>query len=356
MDFSEKRYEEFSGGKLPPLGSHSRSYPTPEKLNDERMDLSEKRSQEFSGDKLSLRGSHSRSYTSIENFNDELMDFSEKRYEEFSGGKLPPLGSHSRSYTSIEKLNDEGMDLGEKSSQEFSGVKLPPRGSHSRSYTSIDTFPEGDGQRKLKGDYEDLGRISRENLSHRRGLPQGSLKLDVKPRDKNIKGTPRGKSVRTFRGNRRTETVDKFEETCRNFIDDKVGMKHDKTDQFRMRKEGNKTEGSHSCFSNAGEPTLGNSSPALQQEFADWANGEKSLRDNKHVNSGEEWKAEAENPRRTSDEEALSGSLSDMGTEAHEVDKKADEFIAKFREQIRLQKTVSIDGSVGIDISEDDYR
>ncbi|KAI6706507.1 hypothetical protein NL676_009469 [Syzygium grande] len=325
-----------------------------EKLNDEQMALSEKRSQEFLGHKLPPRGSHSRSYTSIEKFNDEQMDSSEKRYEEFAGGKLPPLGSHSRSYTSIGKLNNERMDLSEKSSQEFSGDKLPPRGSHSRSYTSIDTFLDGDGQRKLNGDYEDSGGISRENLSHRRGLPQGSLKLDVKPRDKNIKGTLRGKSVRTFRSSRRTETVDN-EETCRNFIDDKVGMKHERTDQFCMRKEGNKTEGSHSCFGRSGEPSLGNSGPVLQQEFADCGNGEKNHCDNKRVNSREEWMAEAENFRRSLDKETVSDSVSDAGTEANEVDKKAGEFIAKFRAQIMHQKLASLDGSLGIDISEDDY-
>ncbi|XP_048131745.1 uncharacterized protein LOC115726307 isoform X3 [Rhodamnia argentea] len=302
--------------------------------------------------------SHSQKYEKIlpENLNDERMDLSEKRSQKCSSDKLPARGSHSRSYTSIEKLNDERMDLGEKSSQEFSGGKLPPRGSHSRSYTTIDPFLDGDGQRKLMGDYEDLGQISRENLSHRRGLPQGSLKLDVKPRDKNIKGMLRGKSVRTFRASRRTETVDKFEENCRNFIDDKVGMMHEKSDQFHLTKEGNKTEGSHSCFGSAGEPSLGNSSPVLQQGFADCANGENNHCENKRANSGEEWMAEAENPRRTSDEEAVSGSFSDMGTEANEVDKKAGEFIAKFREQIRLQKMASIDGSVSIDISEDDYR
>ncbi|KAL3738940.1 hypothetical protein ACJRO7_020342 [Eucalyptus globulus] len=357
MDFSEKRYQEFSGDKLPPLGSHSRSYTSNEKLNNEQMDLSEKRSQEeFSGHKLPPRGSHSRSYTSIEQFNDEPMAFSEKRYQEFSGGKLPPLGSQSRSYTSIEKLNDEQMDLSEKSSQEeFSGNKLPPRGSHCRSYTSIDTFLDGDGQRKLKDNREDPGCISGENLSHRRGLPQGSLKLDVKSREKNIKGTPRGRSVRTFRACRQTETVDQFEEACRKFIDDKVGMKHEKTDHFGMRKEGKKTKGSQSSFSSAGQPTLGNSSPVLQQEFADCANGETNHRDNKRVNSGGEWMAEAENPQRRLDKEAMSDCLSDAGTEANEVDKKAGEFIAKFREQIRRQKMASI-GSLSVDFSEDDYR
>ncbi|XP_030511978.2 uncharacterized protein LOC115726307 isoform X4 [Rhodamnia argentea] len=279
-------------------------------------------------------------------------------YSSSMNRKASPDMSHSQKYEKIlpEKLNGEQMDLGEKSSQEFSGGKLPPRGSHSRSYTTIDPFLDGDGQRKLMGDYEDLGQISRENLSHRRGLPQGSLKLDVKPRDKNIKGMLRGKSVRTFRASRRTETVDKFEENCRNFIDDKVGMMHEKSDQFHLTKEGNKTEGSHSCFGSAGEPSLGNSSPVLQQGFADCANGENNHCENKRANSGEEWMAEAENPRRTSDEEAVSGSFSDMGTEANEVDKKAGEFIAKFREQIRLQKMASIDGSVSIDISEDDYR
>lgn len=49
------------------------------------------------------------------------------------------------------------------------------------------------------------------------------------------------------------------------------------------------------------------------------------------------------------EETTADDSVSDAGTEANEVDKKAGEFIAKFREQIRLQKAGSIDGSVSLD-------
>ncbi|KAL5539215.1 hypothetical protein UlMin_044511 [Ulmus minor] len=50
----------------------------------------------------------------------------------------------------------------------------------------------------------------------------------------------------------------------------------------------------------------------------------------------------------SSDEEVDSASVITTTTDSHEVDKKAGEFIAKFREQIRLQKMASIDRSRGL--------
>ncbi|KAE8699705.1 Phosphotyrosine protein phosphatases superfamily protein [Hibiscus syriacus] len=49
-----------------------------------------------------------------------------------------------------------------------------------------------------------------------------------------------------------------------------------------------------------------------------------------------------------SDEETMGGTLSVAGSDSYEVDRKAGEFIAKFREQIRLQRTTSIDSLKGL--------
>ncbi|KAJ7962006.1 Hydroxyproline-rich glycoprotein family protein [Quillaja saponaria] len=53
--------------------------------------------------------------------------------------------------------------------------------------------------------------------------------------------------------------------------------------------------------------------------------------------------SEFENLQVSSDEDAMSGCVNDAGSDSNEVDKKAGEFIAKFREQIRLQKMASIE-------------
>ncbi|KAG1354399.1 putative serine/arginine repetitive matrix protein 1-like [Cocos nucifera] len=49
----------------------------------------------------------------------------------------------------------------------------------------------------------------------------------------------------------------------------------------------------------------------------------------------------------SSDKEVVSNSVAEAAPQANEVDKKADEFIAKFREQIRLQRIESIKKSSG---------
>ncbi|KAK9040463.1 hypothetical protein V6N11_015619 [Hibiscus sabdariffa] len=53
----------------------------------------------------------------------------------------------------------------------------------------------------------------------------------------------------------------------------------------------------------------------------------------------------------SSDEETMSGTFSVAGSESYEVDRKAGEFIAKFRKQISLQRTTSIDSPKGINTS-----
>ncbi|KAE8694199.1 Phosphotyrosine protein phosphatases superfamily protein [Hibiscus syriacus] len=60
--------------------------------------------------------------------------------------------------------------------------------------------------------------------------------------------------------------------------------------------------------------------------------------------------------RVSSDEETISGTLSVAGSDSYVVDRKAGEFIAKFREQVRLQRTTSIDSLKGLKPSGNFFR
>ncbi|KAJ6709884.1 hypothetical protein OIU74_010895 [Salix koriyanagi] len=65
------------------------------------------------------------------------------------------------------------------------------------------------------------------------------------------------------------------------------------------------------------------------------------------VESTEESESKTDNSRVTSDEHSVPATNIDAGDYSSEVDKKAGEFIAKFREQIRLQKVASAERSRG---------
>ncbi|KAJ6335100.1 hypothetical protein OIU78_011856 [Salix suchowensis] len=65
------------------------------------------------------------------------------------------------------------------------------------------------------------------------------------------------------------------------------------------------------------------------------------------VESTEESESKTDNSRVTSDEHSVPATNIDAGDYSSEVDKKAGEFIAKFREQIRLQKVASTERSRG---------
>ncbi|KAJ6328263.1 hypothetical protein OIU77_010036 [Salix suchowensis] len=65
------------------------------------------------------------------------------------------------------------------------------------------------------------------------------------------------------------------------------------------------------------------------------------------VESTDDSESENDISRVKSDEDSAPATNNDAGDYSSEVDKKAGEFIAKFREQIRLQKVASIGRSKG---------
>ncbi|KAF4367366.1 hypothetical protein F8388_025784 [Cannabis sativa] len=149
------------------------------------------------------------------------------------------------------------------------------------------------------------------------------------------KASLRGKSVRTIRSRGTTsKAYDKGEEG---------------------RKETMRHEGVESLVSGSNKPNLDKASATKMNTVpAEYRNREREeTSENVSVGSEEDdAKSEAEDGDNkflsSSREDADAESVIDATSDSNEVDKKAGEFIAKFREQIRLQKVASFDRSKGL--------
>ncbi|KAK2966583.1 hypothetical protein RJ640_010004 [Escallonia rubra] len=187
-----------------------------------------------------------------------------------------------------------------------------------------------------------------------------SLNSDLKPATL-PNGLSRGKSVRTIRSSEQFLKGRKSGKVGIDHIDDEVGLRCEKlkgdSDENSMRRAGlrnlqagrrkgidNLLSRANSTFlkhQNAGKQDFTDSdieseegSERGKQDFADSdIESEEGLErelDNFHVSSNEE--------------EAGCHIVSGSESESDEVDRKANEFIAKFREQIRLQKVTPVTG------------
>ncbi|KAF3440091.1 hypothetical protein FNV43_RR18369 [Rhamnella rubrinervis] len=178
-----------------------------------------------------------------------------------------------------------------------------------------------------------------------------------------IKASSRGKSVRTIRNSintgltseatcygemQRKQTGEKVDKTCNSL---KIGA----NGYMKMKNGGiddNGNESSKQCFDNpippnVPKPTFARHEKKEKQEFS-----EKDC-----VESEEDLEIEAENLQVSSEEDAaVLDPVKHAGADSDEVDKKAGEFIAKFREQIRLQKTASFERSRGLSIRGNCFR
>ncbi|CAB4269499.1 unnamed protein product [Prunus armeniaca] len=225
---------------------------------------------------------------------------------------------------------------------------------HSRGY-SIGSFHEEDLRRSSENYFKDLsGSGSEEDQLGNKELGPASLRSDVKPASL-AKASLRGRSVRTIRPSRLT-TDDKVEKMC------------DNGGAISMRKDIIQNGGTDKKFFDnvTGKLDLGNSlhmpKPTIpkyqkkeMQEFHGNVVAEESEDDSE---------SEAENFLVSSEDEdadppaaaaATCNSVNVAGPDS-EVDKKAGEFIAKFREQIRLQKVASLDRSRGLGTSGNCFR
>ncbi|PQQ19239.1 uncharacterized protein Pyn_34425 [Prunus yedoensis var. nudiflora] len=249
------------------------------------------------------------------------LSFSSESSQTSSMSSSPKEESFARSISS-EALNSKVNNLKKrKSSQGSSPSGLPsspPKpitekvsmsALHSRGY-SIGSFHEEDLRRSSENYFKDLsGSGSEEDQLGNKELGPASLRSDVKPASL-TKASLRGRSVRTIRPSRLT-TDDKVEKMC------------DNGGAISMRKDIIQNGGTDKKF------------------FDNVTDDSESEAENFLVSSEDE---DADPPPAAA---ATCNSVNVAGPDS-EVDKKAGEFIAKFREQIRLQKVASLDRSRGL--------
>ncbi|XP_016481184.1 uncharacterized protein LOC107802238 [Nicotiana tabacum] len=197
------------------------------------------------------------------------------------------------------------------------------------------------GNSKLKHASKDL----KEDSSYTQKESVNSLVSDVKQRIP-AKTLSRGKSVRTFRSRRSYIGRSKRKEGCPKESGDINEVNCDEFDSVSSMKFTN-SEGHANPLVNSQKDILDNCGPIPSSAFSESEHEAKQLfvnTDSVESKENSECKGNSENVltnyHMSSDEEA-DFNLADDADLGSEVDRKAGEFIAKFREQIRLQKIES---------------
>ncbi|KAJ0051699.1 hypothetical protein Pint_00117 [Pistacia integerrima] len=200
----------------------------------------------------------------------------------------------------------------------------------------------------LKDDLKDSSGGKREHLLGRNQWRSSSLKLDENPTNP-VKASSRGKSVRTIRTRRYTEETMSVGERDGNHIQGEVGKAaNDEIEGVLKGKNEMKRGGFDNQSTGARKQDLDNHYPMQKPTFSEFQKRkDKESSEDFTVVSKEESESEVENFQLNSYQEAVNKCATDAESDSNEVDKKAGEFIARFREQIRLQKMASIDRSKG---------
>ncbi|OAY49397.1 hypothetical protein MANES_05G053100v8 [Manihot esculenta] len=319
-----------------------------------------------------LNAFHLRRYSSGSLFQKDLKGTSKDKLKDRGGRKEDPLGSKERGEGSL-KLDNNGrkedsMDSKERGQSSLrldnNGKKEDSMGSKERGQRSLKLDDNGRkedsmaskerGQISLKLDNngrkedsmgsEESGQSSlrldnngrKEDSMGSEEKGQGSLKFDKKPATI-VKTPSRGRSVRTIRSGVYSPEPEatKIAEISKTHSDDKAGKGSDEGKAVNTGKNEKKNLDTHY---DVPMPT-----------YAKFQKREKdSCLENVDVESENDSESETDSSTpASSDEGTGTDPVRDAGLDPNdsEVDKKAGEFIAKFREQIRLQKVASIERS-----------
>jgi hypothetical protein len=295
------------------------------------------------------------------------LSVDETQFESLKSRSFRSTGSFSSQNSSIspsnsissDLLNSSMEDLGEKLSSHGPSPEASPsppkptngkaslNGLHSRHY-SIGSISRKDASRSSENESKEWSKSRREDPLGGEDNRMDSLKLNMNPASL-TKAPPRGKSVRTIRSSGLTAGAMKKEEILQNQIDDKSKKTRENLKEAYMRKDKTKL-GLDSLMIDTSKQNLDYFSPPPipKATFSKYHKKEKEeFHENVAVGFEENSDTEAGNFHESSDEYDVSGSVNDAGPDSDEVDKKAGEFIAKFREQIMLQKMASIERSRG---------
>ncbi|KAJ4727246.1 putative Hydroxyproline-rich glycoprotein family protein [Melia azedarach] len=351
------------------------SLPIPWRSMSERMEMRENMDIAFrpphfrplSVDETQFESLKSQSFWSSETFSSQNSSVSE------SPSKFSPshTGSSELENFKMEELGKEKTFLNSSPP-----VSKPENGKtslnafHIRRYTNGSLF-EKNVRKSFENDSKDRGGNKIEDqLGSSREWRSSSLNMD-RPPAKLAKASSRGKSVRTIRsrgfasesmksGERSGKPGDGIEAAYKGkskmksggFFDnlsanirkqdlDKHSSMPNPTD-YEMKSGGFSDIVSENPRKQGLDNQVSMSKPT-HSELQKRKNKEPS--ENVAVEPEEKSRHAAENFQVKSDEQSVTDSVNDAESDANEVDKKAGEFIAKFREQIRLQKMASIDKS-----------
>ncbi|XP_057511823.1 uncharacterized protein LOC130793967 isoform X2 [Actinidia eriantha] len=195
------------------------------------------------------------------------------------------------------------------------------------------------------GDLKEFSRSIREDP-----LGGGSFGVDSRKTEVKIKPFQRGKSVRTIRASEnRVFEGGKIGEICSNHVEGNEGNTNfDKFGDFSVKESSKLSEKQNEKVQDFAESNGVEDEKDSESEFEKFhvSSGEEEEEEEEEEKEKEE-EQEQEEEKEEEEEEFDENFDNDAEFDAFEVDKKAGEFIAKFREQIRLQKIAANKGFSG---------
>ncbi|KAK9266146.1 hypothetical protein L1049_001630 [Liquidambar formosana] len=264
-----------------------------------------------------------------------------------SPSKLSPSSS-----VSSEPSNSKMEELERKKSSRGSSTVVFPSPStlinsrrpplikpNSRGF-SVGSSSEINMRSSFEYELKDFSKSRREDPSGSKECGLGSLKADAKPATL-VKASLRGKSVRTIRAGERTAEAKNDGDIRGSRIDDEVGKTFNEVEVPLTDKTGMRTGRLKNLSADIEKLNHDKPCPMPKPTFSKYQKGEKqNFGENSIAKSEEDSESEDDNFQVSSDEEerGSTSTVNDAGLDTNEVDKKAGEFIAKFKEQIRLQK------------------
>ncbi|KAI3918751.1 hypothetical protein MKX01_042071 [Papaver californicum] len=240
----------------------------------------------------------------------------------------------------IKRSRQKELRRRSREEQGFDFLKAEAKSTEKSSPITLDTSATGNGylfdeKKDMVMDEDNFG--SRSNNEKELGASSSKIRTRVG-------GSSKGKSVRTIRAIEHAAEARRVREVNGDQLDGKnsIGSKDIEGETVdKMRKGG---EGADSLSLGNGKLSYESSQPS--PTFSRHQKKHKKKLSEKVILETEEYSG-SEVDEIQGGLDTVSDNISNSNSGSNEVDKKADEFIAKFREQIRLQKVETTKGSNG---------
>ncbi|KAG5008117.1 hypothetical protein JHK82_026050 [Glycine max] len=291
----------------------------------------------MSVDETQLESLSSRSFQSMGSFSSQssLCSSLDSALSENMNSPKEEHGSSSSSPSPLARRN------GEASLQAF----------QARGYTNGSSPPD-DIKSSLNGELRGLNEIEGEDPPGKKESRIHVLQSDSEKPARVAKAPSQGKSVRTRRASGLTSGTMRIGETSSKQTDEK-GEKNGNNVESVMRKDRMKSREPDLPLKGVSKKTLDSYCPKPEIKFSNHHRRDK-LESSKNL-SKQDSDIELENTQVSSYENGVPECVNDSDLDS-EVDKKASEFIAKFKAQIRLQKIGSIERSKEQKITQNKIR